>query len=66
MVEAYHFICRHPDMLVGWVIDHLIISLIAMAIATILGCLLGVFVTGRGRERIVDLKSNNKLGTACV
>lgn len=54
MVEAYQFICRHPDMLVEWVVDHLIISLIAMAIATILGCLMGVFVTGKGRERLAE------------
>ncbi len=55
MVEAYQFICRHPDMLVGWVVDHLIISLVAMAIATILGCLLGVFITGKGRERLAEI-----------
>jgi osmoprotectant transport system permease protein len=42
-------------MLVGWVVDHLIISLIAMAIATILGCLMGVFVIGKGRERLAEI-----------
>jgi osmoprotectant transport system permease protein len=42
-------------MLVGWVVDHLIISLIAMAIATIPGCLLGVFITGKGRERLAEI-----------
>lgn len=55
MVEAYQFVRSHPDMLVGWVVDHLIISLVAMAIATVLGCLLGVFITGRGRARLADV-----------
>lgn len=55
MVEAWQFLRRHPDMLVGWVVDHLVISLVAIAIATILGCLLRVFVTGKGRERLAEV-----------
>jgi osmoprotectant transport system permease protein len=55
MIEAYQFVCRHPEMLMGWVIDHLQISLIAMVISGVLGVTLGIFIAGKGRERLADL-----------
>jgi osmoprotectant transport system permease protein len=55
MIEAYQFVCRHPEMLMGWVVDHLQISLIAMVISGVLGVTLGIFIAGKGRERLADL-----------
>ena len=46
MIEAYQFVCRHPEMLVEWLIDHLRISLFAIVVASILGVSLGVFIAG--------------------
>lgn len=50
MIEAYEFVRRHPDMLVGWVVDHLVISLVAIVVGTVLGCTLGILITRRGRQ----------------
>lgn len=52
MIEAYEFVRRHPDMLVGWVVDHLVISLVAIVVGTVLGCTLGILITRRGRQRL--------------
>jgi len=54
MVEAYAFARRHPDLLAGWVFDHIVISLVAVVIGAVGGCLIGVFITGKGRERLAD------------
>jgi osmoprotectant transport system permease protein len=42
-------------MLVKWLIDHLRISLFAIVVASILGVSLGIFITGKGRQRLADL-----------
>jgi len=55
MIEAYQFVIRHPEMLAKWVIDHLWISLVAIAIAVVLGVILGIYITGKNRERIADM-----------
>jgi osmoprotectant transport system permease protein len=55
MIEAYQFVCRHPELLGKWVTDHLQISLIAMLISGVLGVTLGIFIAGKGRERLADL-----------
>jgi osmoprotectant transport system permease protein len=55
MIEAYHFVRSHPEMLVQWVVDHLIISLFSIGIGAILGLGLGIFITGKGRERLAEV-----------
>lgn len=52
MIEAYEFVRRHPDMLAGWIVDHLVISLVAIVVGTVLGCTLGILITRRGRQRL--------------
>ena len=55
MLEAYQFVLGHPHMVMGWAIDHLRISLIAIVIASLLGLCGGIFIAGNGRERLADL-----------
>jgi len=55
MIEAYKFVARHPEMLGEWVIDHLIITLVAILIGVILGMSVGIYITGRGRENLADI-----------
>ena len=54
MIDAYEFVVRHPEMLGKWVLDHLIITLVAIVIGVILGVTVGIFITGRGREHLAD------------
>ena len=46
---------QHPVMVAGWITDHLCISLIAIAIGTVLGITTGIFIAGRGREQTADV-----------
>lgn len=55
MIEAYDFFVRHSGMVGGWVIEHLQISLIAIAISTPIGVILGIYITGQGRQRAADI-----------
>ena len=54
MTEVYQFVLSHPDMVARWVVDHVTLSLVAMVIGAMLGCTLGVFIAGKGRERLAD------------
>jgi osmoprotectant transport system permease protein len=54
-VEAFQFACRYPEMLVGWVVAHLQMSFAAIVAASVLGIAVGVFIAGKGRERLADL-----------
>ncbi|NVM20831.1 MAG: ABC transporter permease [Desulfobacterales bacterium] len=55
MLEAYQFVIRHPGLLATWVVDHLLISLVAIGIGAVLGIILGIFISGPGRKRVADL-----------
>jgi len=55
MLEAYQFVIQHPELLATWTVDHLLISLAAIAIGTILGITLGIFISGPGRKRAADI-----------
>jgi osmoprotectant transport system permease protein len=55
MLDAYRYVMQHPAMVAGWITDHLCISLIAIAIGTVLGVTTGIFIAGRGRERTADV-----------
>jgi osmoprotectant transport system permease protein len=45
---------RYPDKLLGWTWQHIQIVLVANAIAAFVGILLGIWVSGKGRERAAD------------
>lgn len=55
MIEAYQFVIRHPEIVVGWIVGHLWISLVAIVISTALGITLGIYIAGQGRERAADV-----------
>jgi osmoprotectant transport system permease protein len=55
MIEAYQFVIRHPEIVAGWVVGHLWISLISIVVSTLLGITLGVYIAGQGRERAADV-----------
>ena len=55
MLEAYQFVCRHPEMLIGWVIAHLQMSFVAIIMGSILGITTGIFIAGKRRQRMADL-----------
>ena len=54
LLEAWEFIQRRPELLVGWVTSHLWITFIAVLIAVILGVAIGVYISGKGREHVAD------------
>ncbi len=54
MIEAWEYVIKHPDKLATWTLDHIQITLVAVAIAIVLGVSTGVFITGKGRENIAD------------
>ena len=55
MIEAWEFVIEHPDKLAGWTLDHLQITFVACGIAVILGVILGIYITGKGKEHIADI-----------
>ena len=55
MIEAYKFVNQHPEIVVGWIVGHLWISLVAIVISTALGITLGIYIAGQGRERTADV-----------
>jgi osmoprotectant transport system permease protein len=42
-------------MVIGWTVDHLCISLVAVVIASVLGICGGILIAGKGRQRLADL-----------
>jgi len=52
--QAWQYMLNYPDKLLGWTWQHLQIVLIANAIAVALGALIGMWVSGKGREHIAD------------
>jgi osmoprotectant transport system permease protein len=55
VVEAWEFVVRRPELLVEWTIAHLWITFVAIIIAVILGVSMGVYITGKGKERIAEI-----------
>lgn len=54
MLEAWELITQRPELLAEWTLRHLWIIFVANGIAVILGILLGLYITGKGRENIAD------------
>lgn len=53
--RAWQYTLEHPERAVGWTVDHLQLVFISAGIAIVLGVALGVFISGRGRERIAEI-----------
>jgi osmoprotectant transport system permease protein len=50
-----HYLVAHGDKVVGWTLQHLYIVLVANAAAMFFGVLIGIYISGKGRERIADV-----------
>jgi len=54
-MAVFEYIATHPDQLMKWVIDHLMISFIAIGIATVIGVSLGVVIAGENRKSLAEI-----------
>jgi len=54
MLEAWEFITQRPELLAEWALRHLWIVFVANGIAVVLGTILGIYITGKGREHTAD------------
>jgi len=45
---------NHPDKIGEWTLQHLYIILVANASAAVIGVLIGIYISGKGRERIAN------------
>jgi len=54
MLEAWEFVVRRPELLAEWVLAHLWITFVAITVAVILGIVLGIYITGKGKEQLAD------------
>ena len=55
MIEVYQFVIQHPEQLLEWVLDHLSISLMAIAAGVVIGLPLGIYITGKKRRKLADM-----------
>ncbi len=53
-IQAWNYTLKYPDKIGTWVLQHLYIVLVANAVAAVLGVLIGIYISGRGRERIAE------------
>ncbi len=54
MFEAWQYVAARPDLVMGWALDHLVIITVAVSISSVLGVILGVYISVPGREPLAD------------
>lgn len=54
IVEAWEFVVRRPELLTEWTLQHVWLVFVAGSIALVLGVSIGLFISGRGRERVAE------------
>jgi osmoprotectant transport system permease protein len=52
--QAWNYVLNHPDKILEWTLQHLYIVLVANASAAVIGVLIGIYISGKGRERIAN------------
>lgn len=52
--QALNYLLQHSDKIVEWTLQHLYIILVANVCAVVIGVLVGVYISGKGRERLAD------------
>jgi len=52
--DAWQYVINYPEKLAGYTLEHLWIIFVAIVVAIILGVSVGVYITGKGKERIAD------------
>ena len=53
-IQAWNYMLKHSDKILEWTIQHMYIILVANAAAAIIGILIGIYIAGKGRDRIAD------------
>jgi len=53
-VQAWNYFLKHSDKILEWTLQHLGIILVANAFAVVIGVLVGIFIAGKGRQRLAD------------
>mgnify|MGYP001493464375 CR=1 FL=1 len=54
-VQAWTYLLKHSDKILEWTLQHLYIILVANACAVVIGVLVGIFISGKGRQRLADI-----------
>jgi len=52
--QACQYVIAHPDKIFEWTLQHLYIILVANASAAVFGVLIGIYISGKGRQGIAD------------
>jgi len=52
--RAWQYALAHPDKLLDWTWQHIHIVLVANACAAVIGILVGIWISGKGREGLAD------------
>ncbi len=52
--QAWQYVITHPDKIFEWTLQHLYIILVANASAAVFGVLIGIYISGKGRQGIAD------------
>ena len=52
--QAWNYVLDHPDKIWEWTLQHLYIVLVANAVAAIVGVVIGVYISGKGRKHVAD------------
>ncbi len=55
MVEAWEFFIAHPALFLDWTLEHLWIVFVSCSIAMILGVMVGIYISGKGRGRLAEI-----------
>ncbi len=53
-IQAWEYSLKHSDKILNWTLQHLYIILVANAAAVVIGVLVGIFISGKKRERLAD------------
>lgn len=54
-LQAWTYLLRHSDKILEWTVQHLYIILVANSCAVVIGVFVGIFISGKGRERLADV-----------
>ena len=53
-IEAWNYFFKHFDKIVEWTLQHLYIILVANACAVVIGVAIGLYISGRGRQKTAE------------
>lgn len=54
LLEAWEYVTRRPDIVLGWVTTHLWVTFISIALAIIFGIAIGIYISGKGHKHLAD------------